>query len=126
MQNSFYWLVILFVSISLNAFTEASLAQSISATINVEKDFSDDNASEVPVSLTCSGSSPQGGMVSEGDPLQISPVVLLEGATCPIQDDSVPDAYTESYSADCDINPVVDGEIYNCVITNTSVLPSSE
>ena len=118
MWKGFYWLVILFTSISLTAWPKASLA--ISATINIAKDFSDDNAAEVLVSLACSGSGPQGGMISEGNPLQFPPIVLSEGATCLIQEDPVPVGYTESYSADCDINPVVDGETYNCIITNTN------
>ena len=91
-----------------------------SATLTVNKNFSDNNAASVTVSVTCTSGtpSPASGTVSHAAPRTYTITGFTAGATCTATE-TVPAGYTANQAA-CAGVAIINGGLYaSCTITNT-------
>jgi hypothetical protein len=109
------------VGVDLLADGTCTIANSlISATFEVYKDFSDDNASLVPMTLTCTSGvvSPPTDNASEAGPAVFTVTGFDPGATCTATEVPIPGYVGDD--TDCqDGDLIVSGETSQCTITNT-------
>ncbi|MGD8580048.1 MAG: IPTL-CTERM sorting domain-containing protein, partial [Lysobacterales bacterium] len=99
------------------------------ASFKVSKDFSDNNAAEVEVTLTCNSGQPleQSFMISEGKPVNFVVTDFQNGEMdCTVSETVAAEGYTPSYyngsessNTDCSYTDVVSGE-HLCEISNAA------